>query len=550
VRDHRGDAASPRRGAIGLAGIAFVAQCGAWGDVRPYVEQGLESGCVRNLAAGQIERNDVARIVRLGVDFGREPATRAAERLALLPPFAPAAEIWARTMVESNIWIKWADALISASVSKKASNTPALLSRSKRFHTEFQWPKRSGSARQRTFSTVKKCIASRNNRSSTALRPRRGRQALKTSSAFAQSVSVIFVDIADLQINRQPMNQTGFVPGTPNPIPESIRPHRLVSSFISDARSLPENVPVSFDILGFSVTDYTVDAATKAVIVPVKAKELVSLPGISDQSIFAYNVRGPLGKTQVNRDIVKSIKNVEKHKFFPLFHNGITIIASEVAYDTERLNVSGYYVVNGCQSLTALFDHKEELTDDLRVLAKFIKLDTASSEAEDITKFSNNQNGVKARDFKANNPIQIRLQNEFSTHYGGDLAYEIKRGETLPDVQIVTNESAGLLLMAFDLKEPWGTHRRYQIFDEKFAALFGRPEVNADRIVFCKTIADSVEDNLNRIENELCRKYVLTRHMLLYIVRLVLDAEAPQLATEPAKYVRSPENRKKFKGLT
>lgn len=130
-------------------------------------------------------------------------------------------------MVESNIWIKWADALISASVSKKASNTPALLSRSKRFHTEFQWPKRSGSARQRTFSTVKKCIASRNSRSSVALRPRRGRQARNTSSAFAQSVSVIFVDIADLQISRQPMNQTGFVPGTPKPIPESIRPHGL-----------------------------------------------------------------------------------------------------------------------------------------------------------------------------------------------------------------------------------------------------------------------------------------------------------------------------------
>ena len=46
-------------------------------------------------------------------------------------------------------------------------------------------------------------------------------------SAFAQSVSVIFVDIVDLQISRQSMNQTGFVSGTPKPIPESIRPHDL-----------------------------------------------------------------------------------------------------------------------------------------------------------------------------------------------------------------------------------------------------------------------------------------------------------------------------------
>jgi hypothetical protein len=46
--------------------------------------------------------------------------------------------------------------LIESSVSKKASNTPALPKRSKRFHTLFQGPKRAGRARHRTFSTVKK----------------------------------------------------------------------------------------------------------------------------------------------------------------------------------------------------------------------------------------------------------------------------------------------------------------------------------------------------------------------------------------------------------
>jgi len=85
--------------------------------------------------------------------------------------------------------------LMDASVSKNASNTPALLKRSKRFHTLFQWPKRSGRARQRTFSTVKKCSASRKRRSSSAFLPRRGRQARNTASVCAQSSSSIFVDI-------------------------------------------------------------------------------------------------------------------------------------------------------------------------------------------------------------------------------------------------------------------------------------------------------------------------------------------------------------------
>src|ERR1700747_548641 len=81
--------------------------------------------------------------------------------------------------------MRYAVELMEASVSKNASNTPALLKRSKRFHTLFQWPKRSGSARQRTFSTVKKCSASRKRRWSSAFLPRRGRQAANTDRVLA-----------------------------------------------------------------------------------------------------------------------------------------------------------------------------------------------------------------------------------------------------------------------------------------------------------------------------------------------------------------------------
>ena len=160
------------------------------------------------------------------MDFRREPAARAAERLIFLPPFAPAAETWARTIVESNIWIKWADALISANVSKKASNTPALLSRSKRLHTEFQWPKRSGSARQRTFSTVKKCIASR-----TIGRSWLCGRAVASRPGNLQRVRPI--RIGHLRGHRRPPNQSTVHESdwirqrNPKPIPESIRPHGL-----------------------------------------------------------------------------------------------------------------------------------------------------------------------------------------------------------------------------------------------------------------------------------------------------------------------------------
>ena len=222
----------------------------------------------------------------------------------------------------------------------------------------------------------------------------------------------------------------------------------LLLSYISDSRDLPVNAPKSFDIVGFQVTEYVADQNTRAIIAPIKASELVTLEGISDQSLFAYNVRGPLGKTKVNRDIVKSIGNPEIHKYFPLFHNGITIISNDLDYLDGEVSISNYFVVNGCQSLTTIFNNKSKITDDLRILVKFIKMDPASTQAADITQFSNNQNAVKSRDFKANHPIQIRLQNEFNEKYKGQYSFEIKRGESVNEGVVISNEDSGLYLMA------------------------------------------------------------------------------------------------------
>jgi hypothetical protein len=81
----------------------------------------------------------------------RHAQDEASERLILLPPFAPAAETWARTTVESNIWMRCSVELKPAKVSKKPSKPSALLSRLKRFQTLFQMPK---------GSTVDKCYGS------------------------------------------------------------------------------------------------------------------------------------------------------------------------------------------------------------------------------------------------------------------------------------------------------------------------------------------------------------------------------------------------------
>jgi AIPR protein len=323
----------------------------------------------------------------------------------------------------------------------------------------------------------------------------------------------------------------------------------LESTYCSDERNPPIHKPAAFDIQGIKISEYIIDGGTRAVIAPVKAKQLVVLDGISDQSLFTYNVRGPLGKTQVNKDIVKSINEKSTHRNFPLFHNGITIIAGNVLTSNEAITINDYFVVNGCQSLTALFENKDKITDDLVILVKFIKMDPQSALAKAITEMSNNQNGVKSRDFKSNNPIQIRLQNEFSKHYKSEFLFEIKRGETSNDARVISNEIAGLYLMAFDLKEPWSTHKRYQVFEDKHADLFGRREVTADHIVLCQVIMDSIGEHIANIRNTLFGKHVIARYFILYAVRLILDSDkmADELVDCPEKFVRKKQAREKFK---
>ena len=326
-------------------------------------------------------------------------------------------------------------------------------------------------------------------------------------------------------------------------------PDILCSTLISDERDVAVREIAEFDVSSFNVTEYIVDAENKALIAPIRARDLLKLDGISNQSIFTYNVRGPLGSTNVNRDISTSVRDSSLHKTFPLFHNGVTIIAGRMDVSQERLEIADYFVVNGCQSLVTFEKNKDSITDELYVLTKFVQVNPSSQLATRITEYSNNQNGVRARDFKANSSTQIRLQNEFRSVYSGQYGYSVKRGEPFEPGTTIANEDAGLYLMAFDLQEPWATHRKYQVFDDKHAELFARPEVTADRIVMLQIIREEVDKSRTKqVKNTLFWKYLLTRYLLLYLVREIpgSDEKGRQIIDAPKEVMRCENERIRF----
>src|SRR5207249_5949535 len=113
-----------------------------------------------------------------------------------------------------------------------------------------------------------------------------------------------------------------------------------------------------------------------SLVLAVRAKDIASMNGISDLTLFSLNVRLPLGRTRVNRDLEESIRRTARHPQFILFHNGVTIICRKMEQSRGKLTITDYSIVNGCQSAIAFYNNRTRLTDDLRVLAKFIEVGT------------------------------------------------------------------------------------------------------------------------------------------------------------------------------
>lgn len=323
----------------------------------------------------------------------------------------------------------------------------------------------------------------------------------------------------------------------------------LKSAFVPAGPTAPVGKPVSFDVFGYECIECSVGDA-RAVFAPLKASELIQLDGIASNALFAWNVRGSLGRTKVNKDIARSIENKDEHKEFLLFHNGLTLLCEKMVYKDDKVEVSGYSVVNGCQSLTSLYENRAKVTDDLRLMARIIELPHGNALADKITHHSNNQNPINARDLQSNSTIQRRLQNEFTQNYDEEVFYRIKRGEADQARLNIDNDEAGRLLLAFDLKQPWTCHQSYKVLDELHGEIYARPEVNAHRILAVYEIAEEVIAALDQIENKLLSSYRLTRYFMLYLARLALELDdaGKEFCAIPRKYVSAPEGRARLRG--
>lgn len=326
---------------------------------------------------------------------------------------------------------------------------------------------------------------------------------------------------------------------------------RLSSEFISIDKTEPIATKVKFDISGVESLEHKMGPSLSMVVAPVAASELIKMDGIENGDLFAWNVRQWLGKsTAVNRSVAESIRSTAEHKLFPAFHNGITVLCKELKATESEIKISGYAVVNGCQSLTNLWENQSKITSDLRILTRFIEVEPNSELALKITDHTNNQNGTKERDLQSNNPVQTRLQSEIHKLFPG-VHYRIKRGEhpEWPKESVIENELLARIILAFDLEKPEAWSQNYKLFGELHGEIFARPQMTAERAIFLFDAYRAILPKLQLIEDRFFGTYVLTKWLLLYLVRecIATDPVGKQVIAAPKKFLSEPNGRERLK---
>lgn len=155
--------------------------------------------------------------------------------------------------------------------------------------------------------------------------------------------------------------------------------------------------------------------------------------------LYTENIRLYLGdRGSVNKDIINTITSNDSI-WFPYMNNGISIICDSLtignvntAKKTQPLTLTNMQIINGCQTINALYSakYKENTKDNFRAANVMVRIYEISPEQVDfkmnIIRATNNQNAVTSYSLMANDPIQIKIA-EFFRHY--DVIYD-RKGES------------------------------------------------------------------------------------------------------------------------
>jgi hypothetical protein len=215
-----------------------------------------------------------------------------------------------------------------------------------------------------------------------------------------------------------------------------------------------------------------IEGVKEAYIGILPAKEYISLITDSDgkmqRTLFYDNIRDFLGLNPVNEEIQATLHNKEKQLKFPIFNNGITIVAKNLNKVGTYFKVKDFQVVNGCQTSNILYNNRGYL--DLSNTYIPIKLIVTDNQEviNDIIKATNRQTEVKTEAFESLKEYHKKLQAFYDSFPREiKLYYERRPREydtvfpPIPRTKIITLSAQINAVISMFYNLPHSTHRYY-----------------------------------------------------------------------------------------
>ena len=287
--------------------------------------------------------------------------------------------------------------------------------------------------------------------------------------------------------------------------------------------------PAYLHVTKSSSFSYSLNEDAEIIVAMVPAKDIAVLPGVDDDTLFDHNVRGPLGNTRINRDIQRTIKDMDEHKLFPAYHNGLTVVCKKLEHGRGRLELRDLSVVNGCQSAKTIASNKDVLSDDLMVLVKIVNADPEATPlaydlTDKITQRSNNQNAITMRDLRSTDAKQRELADEFEALFSGKVIYDFRRGEKSKAELTIPNDLAAQMIVSMYEMEPWDAHKKTELFEKKYDAIFSNA-IHAPHVYMAHLVYQAAISNRSSVKDPSVASYQLTAFVLMYLARLVIQEE-------------------------
>lgn len=211
-----------------------------------------------------------------------------------------------------------------------------------------------------------------------------------------------------------------------------------------------------------------------------------------EMGILYENVRGYLGSSKYNKNIIKTLSDYPE-RFF-MFNNGITITAKEIkarainANKKYEFRLEDIQIVNGGQTLRSIYRYKDTNEDmnnleRASVLVRVFQTENEDTLVNEIAEYTNSQNAISDSDLKSINNIQIKIEKILSEN---KIGYIRKVGDigldTRFDLQI-SKETLAQIIYSHKGYPDRATNQKKKLFGAYYDEIFGEDAIDYDTIV-------------------------------------------------------------------